>query len=78
MELIELFAEYVNIHKKLYPPCDDVSPYLTIFPPREADEPLLVMIFGGDFFSHEGTVDSVKTALRVAIEKGELIENNVG
>lgn len=78
MKLIELFNEYVHIHRRLYPPCDSISPYLTIFPPTEADEPCLVMIFGGDLFSHEGTLASVEAALEVAVQKGELIENNVG
>jgi len=78
MELIELFAQYVAIHRKLYPPCDEASPYLAIFPSSAEEPTLLVMVFGGDFFSHQGTLESVETALREAIATNQLIENNVG
>ena len=75
--MLELFARYVPIHRKLYPLCGDFAPFIAYYPPTE-NCPVEVMISGGDFFSHVGTVESVTASLKQAIATNHLIENNAG
>jgi hypothetical protein len=77
MKMLELFAKYVPIHRKLYPLSGDFAPFITYYPATE-NCPEEIMICGGDFFSHVGNIESVTKALEQAIASNQLIENNAG